>query len=143
MATDWSSVVVQFDLGFASFLISSYYGCNQDCLNITIVVILFGCSGMRAYILTNTERKLLERYLETEVKTSNLIVLLHRIRKNLPKLKEDIDLLSRALVHTPVKEKEKRRRALEQEKKEPRREEEIKGEQKKEITWHELIYGTK
>ncbi len=98
---------------------------------------------MRAYILTETEKRLLESYLETRVKTSNLIVLLHRIRKNLPKLKEDIALLSKALVHAPVKEKEKRRRALEQEKKEPPKEEESKGEQKKELTWHELIYGTK
>ncbi len=98
---------------------------------------------MRAYILTETERRLLERYLETKVKTGNLIVLLHRIRKNLPKLKEDIDLLSRALVRAPVKEKEKRRRAREQEKKEPPKKEESKGEQKKELTWHELIYGTK
>jgi hypothetical protein len=98
---------------------------------------------MRAYILTNTERRLLERYLETRVRTSNLIVLLHRIRKNLPKLKEDIDLSSRALVHTSVKEKEKQRRALGQEKKEPPKEEKSKVERKKELTWHELIYGTK
>ncbi len=84
---------------------------------------------MRAYILTETERRLLESYLETKIKTSNLIVLLHRIRKNLPKLKEDIDLLSRALVRAPAKEKDERRRAREQ--------------QKKELTWHELIYGTK
>jgi len=98
---------------------------------------------MRAYILTETERRLLERYLENRVKTGNLIVLFHRIRKNLPKLKEDIDLLSRALVRAPVKEKEKRRRAREQEKKEPPKEEESKGEQTKELTWHELIYGTK
>jgi hypothetical protein len=46
-------------------------------------------------------------------------------------------------VHAPVKEKKKRRRAREQEKKEPPKEEETKGEQTKELTWHELIYGTK
>jgi len=75
---------------------------------------------MRAYILTETERQLLKRYLETGTKTSSLLVLLHRIRKNLSTLKEDVDLSKRALVHVPVKEKEKRRRAREQEKKEPR-----------------------
>ncbi len=91
-------------------------------------MLLGGCE-MRTYILTETERRLLERYLETKVKTSNLIVLLHRIRKNLPKVKEDMDLLSRASVHAPAKEKDKRRREREQE--------------KKELTWHELIYGTK
>ena len=98
---------------------------------------------MRAYILTETERQLLKRYLETGTKTSSLLVLLHRIRKNLSTLKEDINLLTGALVHAPVKEKEKLRRAREQEKKEPPKEEESKGEQSKELTWHELIYGTK
>jgi len=98
---------------------------------------------MRAYILTETERQLLKRYLETGTKTSSLLVLLHRIRKNLSTLKEDINLLERALVRTAAKEKEKRKRAREQEKKEPPKEEESKGEQRKELTWHELIYGTK
>jgi hypothetical protein len=98
---------------------------------------------MRAYILTETERQLLKRYLETGTKTSSLLVLLHRIRKNLSTLKEDVDLSKRALVHAPAKEKKKRRRAREQEKKEPHKEEKSKGEQTKELTWHELIYGTK
>ena len=93
--------------------------------------------------MTNTERRLLERYLETRARTSNLIVLLHRIRKNLPKLQADIDLSSRALVHMAMKENEKQRRALRPEKKEPLKEEESKVGQKKELTWHELIYGTK
>jgi hypothetical protein len=98
---------------------------------------------VRAYILTETERQLLKRYLETGTKTSSLLVLLHRIRKNLSTLKEDVDLLKRALVRTPVKEKEKRRRTREQEKKKPPKEEESKGDQRKELTWHELFYGTK
>jgi hypothetical protein len=98
---------------------------------------------MRAYILTETERQLLKRYLETGTKTSSLLVLLHRIRKNLSTLKEDVDLSKRALVQAPAKEKKKRRRAREQEKKEPHKEEKSKGEQTKELTWHELIYGTK
>ena len=93
--------------------------------------------------MTETERQLLKRYLETGTKTSSLLVLLHRIRKNLSTLKEDVNLSKRALVQAPAKEKKKRRRAREQEKKEPHKEEKSKGEQTKELTWHELIYGTK
>jgi hypothetical protein len=52
---------------------------------------------MREYILTETKKEVLKRYLKDRVKTTHVRVLLTRIRKNLPRIKEDLKLISRVV----------------------------------------------
>jgi len=52
---------------------------------------------MRTRILTNYERKMLQQFLLNGTKMEGFKVLVHRSRKYLEALKEDVDLISKAL----------------------------------------------
>jgi hypothetical protein len=52
---------------------------------------------MRSHILTDVEVSLLDAYLRRDVKLDGFSVLVHRMRTNLPSLKEQVDLVERTL----------------------------------------------
>lgn len=52
---------------------------------------------MREYILTERERSLLFKFLEAGVKEEGFKMLLHRMRKNVVRLKEDLELVQKVL----------------------------------------------
>jgi hypothetical protein len=52
---------------------------------------------MREYILTKTERKILETYVEKGIKLQDFRVLIHRIKKSHQQLEADLKLIETAL----------------------------------------------
>jgi hypothetical protein len=52
---------------------------------------------VRAYILTEHERTVLQRYIETGEKLNGYAVLTHLLRKALPQVEKDLELVKRAL----------------------------------------------
>lgn len=50
---------------------------------------------MKSYILTEHERDVLHKFLKNKTKSVEVRVLLHRIRKNYERLKEDFELISK------------------------------------------------
>jgi hypothetical protein len=52
---------------------------------------------MRFYIFTETERSMINSYFKDGTKAKDFDVLLYRIRKNYPRLKDDITLLESIL----------------------------------------------
>ena len=56
---------------------------------------------MRSYILTETERKKIQEYLETGISTFHLRVIRGRINKFLPRIQEDLKLIEEFLNDNP------------------------------------------
>jgi len=52
---------------------------------------------VRAYILTEREREILKRFVETGEKMNGFSVLIHYLRKYKNSLKEDLDLIELAI----------------------------------------------
>jgi hypothetical protein len=68
---------------------------------------------MRVAILSEYERELLRNYLKDGTRSEAFRVLLFRIRHNYERLKEDMDLIERALMEKTLKEsigKERKRK---------------------------------
>lgn len=52
---------------------------------------------MRQYIFTDIERKILETYLDSNIKIEDFRILIHRIKKNHELLKNDLKLVDAVL----------------------------------------------
>jgi len=52
---------------------------------------------VRAYILTEREREILKRFVETGEKINGFTVLIHYLKKYKDKLREDLDLIESAI----------------------------------------------
>jgi hypothetical protein len=63
---------------------------------------------MKERILTAYERKTIERYLETGEKISNFSVILHRTRKRMATINEDLQLIQKFLKEADSPEQTKR-----------------------------------
>ena len=60
--------------------------------------------GMRTYILTDTEKKILETFLESQIKLDGFSVLILRLKKSQPELRKDLELIESVLkkLESPV-----------------------------------------
>jgi len=54
---------------------------------------------MRAYILSQHEREMLQKYIQTGEKSYGFDVLKKRIRDNFPQIIEDIDLIKKTIAN--------------------------------------------
>jgi len=60
--------------------------------------------SMREYILTDKERKIIEQYLDTGLKLNGWNTLMWRLKRILPRLEVDLELLQRFKEKAEVKE---------------------------------------
>jgi len=59
---------------------------------------------MREYILTNREQHIIQKLLETGERIEGFSMLKNRAKKNLPRLREDLELIDKFLKITRVRE---------------------------------------
>ena len=52
---------------------------------------------MRAYLLSDHDREIIRRHLEEGLRLNGITVLRHRLRKNLPRIREDLALIEKFL----------------------------------------------
>jgi len=55
---------------------------------------------MRTAILSDKERQIIQQYLENKIRLDGFTVLHYRIKRFLPKIREDLDLISKLLENT-------------------------------------------